>query len=82
MVGDSTIPEDFDKLMNGQKADMYMTDPPYILDYLNAKRGGKPTTDIGSKRIDDILKRKYCQITLLSFGCLILPSMPSQITAL
>ncbi len=50
MVGDSTIPEDFDKLMNGESADMCMTDPPYILDYLHAKRGGKPTTGFGAKK--------------------------------
>lgn len=50
MVGDSTIPEDFDKLMNDEPADMCMTDPPYILDYLHAKRGGKPVTGFGAKK--------------------------------
>lgn len=50
MCGDSTIEADFDKLMNGQLADMCMTDPPYILDYLNAKRGGKSTTGFGAKK--------------------------------
>lgn len=50
VVGDSTISEDFDKLMNGEKADMCLTDPPYILDYLNAKRGGKPVTGFGAKK--------------------------------
>lgn len=50
MVGDSTIEADVLALMNGQQADMCMTDPPYILDYLNAKRHGKPTTGFGSKR--------------------------------
>ncbi|EDK72624.1 ParB domain protein nuclease, partial [candidate division TM7 genomosp. GTL1] len=50
MCGDSTIEADFAKLMNGKKADMCMTDPPYILDYLHAKRHGKPTTGFGAKR--------------------------------
>ena len=50
MVGDSTIPEDFDKLMNGELASFCLTDPPYILDYLHAKRGGKPTTGFGAKK--------------------------------
>jgi len=50
MVGDSTIPEDFDKLMNDELADMCLTDPPYILDYLHAKRGGKPVTGFGAKK--------------------------------
>lgn len=50
MVGDSTISEDFDKLMNGELADMCLTDPPYILDYLHAKRAGKPVTGFGAKK--------------------------------
>ena len=32
MCGDSTISEDFAKLMGEERADMVMTDPPYILD--------------------------------------------------
>ena len=50
MVGDSTIEVDMLKLMDGQQADMCMTDPPYILDYLHAKRGGKPVTGFGAKK--------------------------------
>lgn len=50
MVGDSMNPEHFSQLMNGNKADICLTDPPYILDYLNAKRHGKPTDGFGSKK--------------------------------
>lgn len=50
MVGDSTVEADVLKLMNGEQADMCLTDPPYILDYLNAKRHGKPTDGFGSKK--------------------------------
>ena len=50
MCGDSTISEDFAKLMGEDKADMCMTDPPYILDYLHAKRGGKPVKGFGAKQ--------------------------------
>lgn len=51
MCGDSTIEEDFLKLMNGEKADMCMTDPPYILDYLHGKKKkGKAVTGFGAKR--------------------------------
>lgn len=60
MVGDSTIVEDFEKLMNGEQADMCMTDPPYILDYLHAKRGGKPTTGFGAKK-----NRRYLETDVL-----------------
>lgn len=50
MIGDSTLETDMLKLMGDDKADMCLTDPPYILDYLNAKRHGKPTDGFGSKR--------------------------------
>lgn len=60
MCGDSTIEEDFDTLMDGEKADMCMTDPPYILDYVHAKRGGNPTTGFGSKR-----NRRYLETDVL-----------------
>jgi DNA modification methylase len=50
MCGDSTIEDDFLKLMAEEKADMCLTDPPYILDYLHGKRKGKPTTGFGAKR--------------------------------
>lgn len=60
MCGDSTIAEDFDKLMHGEQADMCMTDPPYILDYLHAKRGGRPTTGFGAKK-----NRRYLETDVL-----------------
>jgi len=33
MCGDSTVKEDVEKLMDGKKADMVFTDPPYGVDY-------------------------------------------------
>ncbi len=57
MCGDSTIEADMLKLMNGEKADMCFTDPPYILSYNSAgKRHGKPTEGFGYKR-----DRKYLE---------------------
>jgi len=51
MCGDSTIEAEMRKLMNGQRADMCLTDPPYILDYLRGKKkNGKPITGFGNKR--------------------------------
>lgn len=57
MCGDSTIEENVLKLMNGEKADMCFTDPPYILDYLHGKKkNGKPVEGFGAKR-----NRKYLE---------------------
>lgn len=59
--GDSTVMEDILKLMNGQKADMCMTDPPYRLDYLNGKKKhGKATEGFGLKR-----DRRYLETDVL-----------------
>lgn len=61
MCGDSTIEENTLKLMDGNKADMCFTDPPYILDYLHGKkRNGKPTEGFGTKR-----NRKYLETDVL-----------------
>lgn len=60
MVGDSTVKVDVLKLMNGEYADMCLTDPPYLLDYLNAKRHGKPTEGFGAKR-----NRRYLETDVL-----------------
>ncbi len=51
MCGDSTVEAEFKKLMGGEKADMCMTDPPYILDYLKGKKKhGEAATGFGYKR--------------------------------
>lgn len=61
MCGDSTIEADIVKLMNGEKANMCFTDPPYILDYLNGKKKhGKATEGFGLKR-----DRRYLETDVL-----------------
>jgi len=61
MCGDSTVEEDIYKLMNGEKAVMCFTDPPYILDYLNGKKKhGKATEGFGAKR-----DRRYLETDVL-----------------
>ena len=41
MCGDSTIITDVEKLMNGEKADMVFTDPPYGVDFEQGKHIGR-----------------------------------------
>lgn len=42
MCGDATVPNHFDVLMDGKKADMVFTDPPYNVDYAGGGDGRKP----------------------------------------
>ncbi len=60
MCGDSTVAEEFASLMNGETADMCLTDPPYILDYRRGIRHGKPTEDVGKKR-----NRRYLETNVI-----------------
>jgi DNA modification methylase len=61
MCGDSTIEADILKLMNGEKADMCFTDPPYLLDYLHGKKKHNGAiTGFGAKR-----DRRYLETDIL-----------------
>ena len=61
MCGDSTIEKDMLKLMGTEEADMCLTDPPYILDYLKGKKKhGKATEGFGYKR-----DRRYLETDIL-----------------
>jgi len=61
MCGDSTLASDILELMNGEKAKLCLTDPPYILDYLKGKKKhGKATEGFGYKR-----DRRYLETDIL-----------------
>jgi DNA modification methylase len=48
LCGDSTIDEDVSRLMDGQKAALWATDPPYCVDYTGANRpnGGRDWSNV------------------------------------
>lgn len=57
MCGDSTNVKQIQKLMGNEKADLCLTDPPYILNYLKGKKKhGKATEGFGYRR-----DRKYLE---------------------
>lgn len=53
MCGDSTKIEDVEKLMNGQKAQLLLTDPPYSVDY-SSKNEFLNSIDEGNRNQKDI----------------------------
>jgi DNA modification methylase len=54
MCGDSTSIDAVDKLMNGAKADMVFTDPPYGIDYSGGRTQVVATKTYGKLKNDDL----------------------------
>ena len=53
MCGDSTKESDVNKLMNGEKADMVLTDPPYGINYSSKNSGYKTSNTFDVIKNDD-----------------------------
>jgi DNA modification methylase len=67
MCGDSTSSDDVAKLMNGEKADMVFTDPPYGINYSSKNSGYKTSNNF------DVIKNDENGVDLnlvFSFDCI------------
>jgi len=84
MCGDSTMIDDVERLMDGKKANMMFTDPPYLMDFkgnvhadgsksFNAKHGqiknDKMSKDQGIEFIDSIIKSAYSFVNGAFYIC-------------
>lgn len=71
LCGDSTQQEAVLRLMDGKKADMVFTDPPYGVDYSNAERPNPSKSDLGKIKNDnidlsDFLPKVYVNLDIFS----------------
>lgn len=62
MCGDSTNKDDVARLMNGDKADMVFTDPPYNINYGNIKHPKFKVREIENDNMDKNSFIKFCQL--------------------
>lgn len=65
LCGDSTSAEDVTRLMNGERAALFATDPPYLVDYDGTNHPTKKNASVRAKKIankdwsDDYIEQKH-----------------------
>lgn len=69
MCGDSLSIDDWDKLMDGELADLCWTDPPYNVAYSSKLAGSIKNDDMGDKEFRDFLLGAYsCLFSVMKAG--------------
>lgn len=68
MCGDSTMIDDVEKLMNGDKADLFFTDPPYNVNYSNASRPKAGKVDLGKIKNDKMDNESFYNFLFSCFS--------------
>jgi len=70
MCGDSTSSDDFDKLMNGEKADMVLTDPPYNISYKSGTWSKKRKQEMKEIKNDNLNEIDFVEFLSSVFSLL------------
>ena len=69
LCGDATEIKDIKKLMNGKKADMIFTDPPYGIPYdTDTRPCGKPKKSLGAVKNDDLADIDFINLLKNAFS--------------